>query len=168
MAGRQTNAATASRYDMLRNAINIIQPLTGDAESAVAATDSFTNLEERFWQVVAENSNLGRRPVVAVAYAATVTPDVSLYSTYEIAALTGNITINNPTGMTPVDGQQLSIRLLQDGTGGRTITWDTQFQFGTTFASAAITTLLNQSFHVFFEWVASASKWRCMSIVRQA
>lgn len=167
MPGRQVNAATASRYDMLRNAINIIQPLTGDTDAAVASTDSFTNLEERFWQVVAENSNLGRRPVLVTAYAATIVPDISLYGTYEIGALTGNIAISNPTG-TPVDGQTLSIRLTQDGTGGRTITWDTQFQFGTTFASAAITTLLNQSFHVGFEWVASASKWRCLSIVRQA
>ena len=168
MAGRQTNAATASRYDKLRTAIGIIQPLTGDSESASASDDSFTNLEEKFWQVVAENSNMGRRPVLVTAYAATITPDVSLYGTYEIGALTGNIAINNPTGITPVDGQQLSIRLLQDGTGGRTITWDTQYQFGSTFASGGITTLANQSFHVLFEWVASASKWRCLSIVRQA
>ena len=173
MSGVITPTATQSRHDKLRACVDYLFTRTSEAETASTNTDDYPVLLDKFYQATCEaialggGSGTGEKPVTVVAYAATVTPAADTYGTYEIGALTGNIAISNPTG-TPVDGQTLSIRLTQDGTGGRTITWDTQFQFGTTFASAAITTLLNQSFHVGFEWVASASKWRCLSIVRQA
>lgn len=59
------------------------------------------------------------------AYAASLTLDMNAGHTVRVGALTGNITINNPTNF--VDGQELSIETVQDGTGGRSITWGSQF-----------------------------------------
>lgn len=56
----------------------------------------------------------------------TVTWDVAgnanLYAT---TALTGNITLSNPTGLTT--GQVINLMIKQDGTGSRTVTWGTYF-----------------------------------------
>ncbi len=66
--------------------------------------------------------------MVAVAYAATITLDLTTGYNFEIAALTGNLTLANPSaGMTPGlrAGQ---IGLLQDGTGSRTLTLGSQWK----------------------------------------
>ena len=63
---------------------------------------------------------------VAVAYSATVTLDLSTGLNFEIGALTGNLTLANPSaGMDP--GRSGAIGLLQDGTGSRTITLGSQW-----------------------------------------
>ena len=83
--------------------------------------------------------------VVAVAYAASVTLDASQGNHFRIAALTGNITLQVPTNA--VDGQRILIEFLQDGTGGRTVTFTTgssgAFIFGTTLASITLSTSPN-------------------------
>ena len=63
----------------------------------------------------------------SVAYSATVTLDLSTSNNFSIGTLTGNITLANPTNQTA--GQSGLIFLTQDGTGGRTITWGTQWLF---------------------------------------
>jgi hypothetical protein len=64
---------------------------------------------------------------VEQAYAAAITPNCSgrEHTIINVAALTGNMTVNNPTGMTK--GAVLTLMFAQDATGGRTITWDTAF-----------------------------------------
>lgn len=58
---------------------------------------------------------------VTVAYAATITLDLTTGLNFEIGALTGNMTLANPTlGLTP--GRSGSIGLTQDGTGSRILT----------------------------------------------
>lgn len=52
--------------------------------------------------------------------------------------LGGNRTLSNPTGAAP--GQKITFELIQDGTGSRTITFDSKFVFGTTIASITLTT----------------------------
>lgn len=72
---------------------------------------------------------LGKRLVgeQSLSYASTIDIDWSLGATVDIAALTGNPTI---TSSNPITGQTVSIYVVQDGTGGRTITWPAAFQFG--------------------------------------
>ena len=83
--------------------------------------------------------NNNRAGVIATAYAATVTPDQDVAETHIIGALTGNITIANPTF--PSRGQTLRIIFTQDGTGSRTVTWGgdftTSFQPTTTASSVS-------------------------------
>lgn len=72
------------------------------------------------------------------AYAASVTPDLRAGSFVSVSTLTGNITINNPTtNGTPAVGTMLEVTLVQDATGGRTVTWGSEFKVQTAIDTAA-------------------------------
>jgi hypothetical protein len=43
--------------------------------------------------------------------------------------LAGNRTLSAPSGTTPIAGQFVSLLIIQDGTGGRTITWNAAYEF---------------------------------------
>lgn len=71
-----------------------------------------------------------------VAYAATVTTTVSRRNTVvNVAALTGNITIAAP--LNPRKGMKLTYNFIQDGTGGRTVTWNAIFAASANSGSTA-------------------------------
>jgi len=75
---------------------------------------------------------------VTTAYSATVTLDLNAGFNFSIA-MTGNLTLANPTNAKP--GQSGIISLTQDGTGGRTTTFGSNFKFANgvapTFDTAA-------------------------------
>lgn len=76
------------------------------------------------------------------AFAASFTPNALSGEIIEVGALTADITINAPTS--PVRGQFLLFKLQQDGTGGRTVTWNSVFKHwwsdaGNNLASATAT-----------------------------
>lgn len=104
------------------------------------------------------------RPL-SVAYAASVTPNSATTDVLTIGALTGGITIANPTG-TPVDGQVLRIRFTQDGVGGRVVAYGTAFAFGTDVTAAMDATGISASWERIFQWNSTAAKWRATGIVR--
>lgn len=72
--------------------------------------------------VLAENY----QPFQDIAYAAAITPDIGAGRTIHVGVLTGNITINAPTGV--IKGERVAFTFIQDGTGGRTITWNAVFK----------------------------------------
>lgn len=68
---------------------------------------------------------------VSPAAAGTLTPDVEDARIYNVTMPAGNITIAAPQtgGMAAVGkGKKLTFNILQDGTGGRTITWNAVFK----------------------------------------
>jgi len=94
----------------------------------------------------------------------SATPAINTDTTdvFTITALTAAITsmTTNLTG-TPVDGQELSIRIKDNGTA-RTITW------GSSFASSGVATLLpttvaGKTHVVKVVWDSVASKWVCLA-----
>lgn len=112
----------------------------------------------------------GGSPVSAssVAYAATVTPNVGSSGqiiVLTVGTLTGNITLANPTG-TAADGQVLKFRFKQDATGSRTLTWGTNFAFGTDTATSTIPTAANATWIMAFEYDSTSSKFRAVGISR--
>lgn len=64
-------------------------------------------------------------PATADTFAASYTP-VFTAEQVRTVTLTGNITINAPT---VTAGQRVTLILKQDGTGGRTATWNTAYKF---------------------------------------
>lgn len=68
----------------------------------------------------------GRGSTRSAAFATPYTPVGNSQQIVELGALTSNLTINEPS--TPVRGFRLTIRLIQDGTGGRTVTWNAVFK----------------------------------------
>lgn len=83
-----------------------------------------------------------QRSTSSNAFAASFTPNAQASEIIEIAALTADITINAPTN--PVRGIMLTFKFQQDGTGGRTVTWNAVFKHswsdqGNNVASATAT-----------------------------
>jgi hypothetical protein len=113
----------------------------------------------------ASSSGSGELPSVTVAYAASITPDISAYSIFNVGTLTGNIAINAPTG-TPTDNTKLLFRFVQNGTGGWTYTWNSAFAFGTDVVAADLPTTASAKFEVFFRYNTIDSKYRCTGLIR--
>lgn len=87
-----------------------------------------------------------------IPYAATITPDPYASGARKIVRLTGNITIANPPVVNRQIGTPLSFLFIQDGTGGRTVTWGSDFQVTWT-----PTTTANKRNAVDFVW--DGAKW---------
>ena len=54
--------------------------------------------------------------------------------------LAGNRTLAAPSGTTPAAGQFVSLLIIQDGTGSRTITWNAVYEFASDTAPTLTTT----------------------------
>lgn len=102
--------------------------------------------------------------VSSTASASSVTPDISSYDIYVFTALAANLTINAPTG-TPVDGDRLMIRLLDNGTS-RTLTWNATFTaIGVTLPTA---TTANKTTYVGCMYNAGSTRWDVIAVTTQA
>jgi hypothetical protein len=94
----------------------------------------------------------------------TVTPVATAASTFS-TTVTGALTINGPTSGT--DGQKITFRLLQDGTG-HTVTFATgagNFRFGTTITSFTASGA-NKTDYVGAIWNNAASRWDIVAVAQ--
>lgn len=92
---------------------------------------------------------------------ATVTPDAD---TTDIGEWTigGNRTLAAPSG-TPRNGQQLMLRIKQDATGSRLVTWNSIYTFpGGGTPTLSITA--NALDVIGFQYNSATSKWECMAV----
>ena len=102
--------------------------------------------------------------VSSTASAASITPDVSSYDQYVVTAQAAGLAINAPTG-TPVDGNKLVFRLLDDGTA-RALTWDgTYTAIGVTLPT---TTTANKTTYVGCIYNANNTRWDVIAVTTQA
>jgi uncharacterized protein YvpB len=102
-------------------------------------------------------------PPVALTDAATIATDASLSNQFRVT-LGGNRTLGNPTN--PTDGQKVMWEIIQDGTGSRTITLDTNFAFGTDIASITLTTAINKRDFLGAVYNSTAGKWYVIAFVK--
>jgi hypothetical protein len=70
--------------------------------------------------------------------------------------LAGNRTLSAPSGTTPIAGQFVSLLIIQDGTGSRTITWNAVYEFA---ADTAPTLTATASLGDLFTFRYNGSKW---------
>lgn len=85
------------------------------------------------------NNDLPKRSRIHIeptTFGASVNIDASLSSQFALVA-TSDFTLNAPTNA--LDGQKITIRITQDGTGGRLITYDPLYRFSTYLTSAFCT-----------------------------
>ena len=99
------------------------------------STLTVNNIQNQALTVDLETVKLFERESQAVVYAAIITPDLSSGNIINVGILTGNIVINAPINMR--DDDILIIRLTQDGTGGRLVTWDAAFTVTTEISKAS-------------------------------
>lgn len=99
----------------------------------------------------------------SVTYASSIALNVTSKSLFRIDVLTGNVTFTTPTNTSgeTIDGKRIYIETVQDGTGGRTISFSSDFIDPAT--NSTVATLSGQSANVRtffeFEYNSTASKW---------
>jgi hypothetical protein len=85
-----------------------------------------------------------------------VAVDASLSNCFKLT-LTGNATLQNPTG-SPVSGQTIRILVKQDGTGGRTVAFESKYKFPSGLAPT-ITAAAGSIDYLAFEYDADDDIW---------
>jgi hypothetical protein len=79
---------------------------------------------------------------------ATITWDV-IDSPVAKVTLAGNRTLSAPSGTTPIAGQFISLTVIQDATGSRTLTWNSVYEFTADTAPTLTTTASKADLFVF-------------------
>jgi hypothetical protein len=104
-------------------------------------------------------------PRISSATTATsLTPSIATADVYAYTALASALTINAPTG-TPLDGNKLIFRLLDNGTA-RALTWDATYTvIGTTLPT---TTVINKTTYVGCIYNANNTRWDVIAVTTQA
>lgn len=99
--------------------------------------------------------------VISLTFSSTINVDASLGNVYEVTLTASTGTIANPTN--PLDGQLLRFRISQDGTGSWTVTWASDYDFGSTNGTPnnapTLTTTASKTDVLAFEYYAGISKW---------
>jgi hypothetical protein len=102
--------------------------------------------------------------VSTAASTATLTPDISSFDQYNLTAQAAGLTVAAPTG-TPVDGNKIMFRFLDDGTA-RAITWNgTYTVIGVTLPT---TTVINKMLYVGCIYNAANTRWDVIAVTQQA
>lgn len=102
--------------------------------------------------------------VTSAASASSLTPSVATADVYAYTALAAGLTINAPTG-TPLDGDKLMFRLLDNGTP-QTLAWNATFTvIGVTLPT---TTTANKTTYVGCIYNSNATRWDVIAVTTQA
>lgn len=109
------------------------------------------------------NSRINPR-VSTTASTATLTPDLQAYDQYNLTAQAAALAVAAPIG-TPVDGNKIMIRILDNGTA-RAITWDATYTvIGVTLPT---TTVINKTTYVGCVYNANNTRWDVIAVTTQA
>jgi hypothetical protein len=124
------------------------------------ATGGFTTIDGT---ATLTNKRIDPR-VTSAASASSLTPSVATADIYAYTALAAALTINAPTG-TPVDGDKLIFRLLDNGTG-QTLTWNATYTvIGVTLPT---TTTASKTTYVGCIYNANNTRWDVIAVTTQA
>jgi fructose-specific component phosphotransferase system IIB-like protein len=154
--GFSPSSATAGAVT-LSGTLNIGNGGTGATTLAGASIATYTGTE------TLTNKRIQPR-VTSAASASSLTPDISTTDIYAYTALAANLTINAPTG-TPVDGEKLMFRILDNGTA-RTLTWNATFT--SMGISIPTTTVANKTTYVGAIYNANNTRWDVIAVTTQA
>lgn len=128
--------------------------------NAANATGGFTTINGT---ATLTNKRIDPR-VSSTTSTSAITPDISAYDQYCLTALATTLTINAPTG-TPVDGDKLIFRILDNGSS-QTITWNgTYTVIGTTLPTV---TTANKTVYVGCIYNANNTRWDVVAVTTQA
>jgi hypothetical protein len=130
---------------------------TGATTLAAASIATYTGAE------TLTNKRINPR-TSSTASTATLTPDISAFDQYNLTAQAAGLTVEAPTG-TPVDGNKLIIRILDNGTP-QTITWNATYTvIGPTLPT---TTTANKMIYVGCVYNSTNTRWDVIALATQA
>jgi hypothetical protein len=137
-------------------ALPILNGGTGATTLAGASIATYTGTE------TLTNKRIDPR-VVSAASASTLTPSIATADVYAYTALAANLTINAPTG-TPVDGDKLIFRILDNGTT-RNLDFTAYTAIGVTLPTA---TTASKTTYVGCIYNANNTRWDVIAVTTQA
>jgi hypothetical protein len=149
--------------------------ITGDNFQLRATAAAFNNVGQldsaNTWSqtqtmtVSGTGTNLRTNPrFLSQASTATLAPDISAYDQYNLTAQAAALTVSAPIG-TPVDGNKLMFRILDNGTA-RAITWNATYTvIGVTLPT---TTTVNKTTYVGCIYNANNTRWDVIAVTTQA
>lgn len=104
--------------------------------------------------------------VYTAASTATLTPEISTYDVFDLTAQAAGLTIANHSTSTPADGEQMRIRVKDNGTA-RALTFGSNYSIAGGIALPTTTTISKQM-TMGFEWYAGLSKWVLVALAEEA
>jgi hypothetical protein len=157
VAGSPITTSGTLAITLSGTALPIANGGTGATTLAGASIATYTGTE------TLTNKRIDPR-VTSAASASTLTPDISASDVYAYTALAAGLTINAPTG-TPVDGDKLIFRLLDNGTS-RALTWNATYTvIGVTLPTA---TTISKTTYVGCIYNANNTRWDVIAVTTQA
>lgn len=97
-------------------------------------------------------------PIVPLTSGTTIAVNAQHGNDFRVTAGT-NITFSNPAN--PRDGQKIEFVVTQDGTGGRTVSWDTKYDFGDS-GLPTLNTAAGKISVIGFKYLLAVDKWLYM------
>ena len=157
VAGSPITTSGTLAITLSGTALPIANGGTGATTLAGASIATYTGTE------TLTNKRIDPR-VTSAASASSLTPDISASDVYAYTALAAGLTINAPTG-TPVDGDKLIFRLLDNGTS-RALTWNATYTvIGVTLPTA---TTISKTTYVGCIYNANNTRWDVIAVTTQA
>jgi hypothetical protein len=157
VANGGTGATTLTGL-VVGNGASAMTTVTAPSGAVVGTTDTQTLTNKRVTNRIGSNGG---------TTSGNITPTSDTADQYNITGLTGTSAIQIPSG-TPTDGQRLSIRIKDDGTG-RTLSWVTTAGgyrvIGTTLP---LTTTANKTIYVGCVYNVADSFWDVVAVATQA
>lgn len=151
-----TGTPTAPTKTALANSTAIAT--TAYADAAVAAEVTRAEAAEVLALPKAGGTMTGwlAPAVAALTFASSILVNAALGNAFAVTLTASTGTLANPTN--PVDGQVIRVRVIQDGSGSRTLAYGTAYDFGTAGAPT-LSTAAGKVDILGFEYVASLTKW---------
>lgn len=132
------SAAAALAGGMVTNQYPAVTlPLTGN-ETLPADTNLSQGLNPQSEAITISQLKTYERPVQVLTDAASIVSDWNVSALYNITLTASGHTIKAPSNI--VQGAAVRFVVIQDGTGSRTVTWDTPFQWAGGTAPTLTTT----------------------------
>jgi hypothetical protein len=157
VAGSPITTSGTLAITLSGTALPIANGGTGATTLAGASIATYTGTE------TLTNKRIDPR-VTSAASASSLTPSVATADVYAYTALAAGLTINAPTG-TPVDGDKLIFRLLDNGTS-RALTWNATYTvIGVTLPTA---TTISKTTYVGCIYNANNTRWDVIAVTTQA
>jgi hypothetical protein len=157
VAGSPITTSGTLAITLSGTALPIANGGTGATTLAGASIATYTGTE------TLTNKRIDPR-VTSAASASSLTPDISASDIYAYTALAAGLTINAPTG-TPLDGDKLIFRLLDNGTS-RALTWNATYTvIGVTLPT---TTTISKTTYVGCIYNANNTRWDVIAVTTQA
>jgi hypothetical protein len=162
-----TSAALAANAIVLGGGAGAAPATTTTGTGVVTALGNNTNATGGFTTIdgtaTLTNKRINPR-TSSSASTATLTPDISANDQYNLTAQAVGLTVAAPTG-TPVDGNRLTIRILDNGTA-QTISWNATYTvIGVTLPT---TTTANKMVYVGCIYNSTNTRWDVVAVTTQA